>query len=634
MTRSLAQPDQVEHEAVSQAGAAEGVDGGTPLARRIGDRYLASPGLVPTAATLGLARRISRLSTGRLPLLDSVQRRWASTPGLFPQGISVLTYARLPGLSGSSSTPARVVQPALVGSARSPGVPRQRSRVAGPGGTASVQPASRAPMARPTIQREQPVQGNRDGRQPATGVGKPGEAVLPGNRGGSQRADGPDAVRREGAIPGPAGAGAKPRGETGTSHSELPMLRRVPSEPPGREAQREGATPERAGSVGKPDAGASTRRPQLPMLRRLPGDPAGREVQRQGAIGGPLPARAKPVVRPRAATIGIAEPSYSRTLVLRHQAGQPPGQAVQGEVDPSEPGHSEGRSATSDTARSPAPSGEGLPQPAVRGGQFSSGVRAAPTTTTGSDHLGMATVQRHLDGSVGRAIHRADRSPWPQRAAITVSRQSLAPGGTGLIVAHRLALAEHRGEQGSRADNTDPGQAVEVPAASGSVTTTGETLLPGTVHRLSETNIMRRLAVPPPRPTHPGVGMPGGAPGSSRVPGAVSQEMPLLQKEEGGAVGAGVEGTSHWLPVAWQVSRRWGAPGAPLDLAVQRAATARPVGRQPEPSDPVPPPPGDGPAAPAPAAPGVEGPDLERLADEVMAIIERRLTIQRESQGL
>jgi hypothetical protein len=40
------------------------------------------------------------------------------------------------------------------------------------------------------------------------------------------------------------------------------------------------------------------------------------------------------------------------------------------------------------------------------------------------------------------------------------------------------------------------------------------------------------------------------------------------------------------------------------------------------------------PTEPEPPPSATEGPDLERLADEVMSIIERRLIVQRESLGL
>lgn len=73
---------------------------------------------------------------------------------------------------------------------------------------------------------------------------------------------------------------------------------------------------------------------------------------------------------------------------------------------------------------------------------------------------------------------------------------------------------------------------------------------------------------------------------------------------------------------------------ASTDLVLQRAVSDIPAGTQVGASSPTPSPPDGEPPSPTPATPGIEGPDLERLADEVMAIIERRLVVQRESLGL
>lgn len=84
----------------ARAGHPEARDVGHGLAQRIWGRYGGAPGAIPLAATRGLARRITRLSRGRLPLLANLQRRWApaESPGL-PDPLR-LAYAQLPVLAG------------------------------------------------------------------------------------------------------------------------------------------------------------------------------------------------------------------------------------------------------------------------------------------------------------------------------------------------------------------------------------------------------------------------------------------------------------------------------------------------------------------------------------------------------
>lgn len=54
------------------------------LGQRIWNRYGRSPGLISTTATLGSVQRLMRLSSGRLPLLDAIQRRWMAPMRIFP----------------------------------------------------------------------------------------------------------------------------------------------------------------------------------------------------------------------------------------------------------------------------------------------------------------------------------------------------------------------------------------------------------------------------------------------------------------------------------------------------------------------------------------------------------------------
>ena len=52
-------------------------EAGSELAYGILERYGHSPGVIPIAATLKSAGRVARLSTNRIPLLSDIQRRWA-----------------------------------------------------------------------------------------------------------------------------------------------------------------------------------------------------------------------------------------------------------------------------------------------------------------------------------------------------------------------------------------------------------------------------------------------------------------------------------------------------------------------------------------------------------------------------
>jgi hypothetical protein len=54
--------------------------GSSELARRILRRYAERPGVLPLAATLGLAERVSRIGSGRSSLAMSIYRRWLGDP--------------------------------------------------------------------------------------------------------------------------------------------------------------------------------------------------------------------------------------------------------------------------------------------------------------------------------------------------------------------------------------------------------------------------------------------------------------------------------------------------------------------------------------------------------------------------
>ena len=94
------------------SGAEETPAGDSELAQNIWGRYGHSPGVIPTAVTLGLARRITRLSTDRIPLLADIQRRWTVADVSFPGGWSALPYARPIAFPGTLSMSANTALPA------------------------------------------------------------------------------------------------------------------------------------------------------------------------------------------------------------------------------------------------------------------------------------------------------------------------------------------------------------------------------------------------------------------------------------------------------------------------------------------------------------------------------------------
>jgi hypothetical protein len=79
-------------------GQATAVDADNEIAQRIWNRYGDSPGVIPMGTTLGLAQRISRWSTGRLPMLDEIQRRWEPGGPSYLQGALALPYAGPPAV--------------------------------------------------------------------------------------------------------------------------------------------------------------------------------------------------------------------------------------------------------------------------------------------------------------------------------------------------------------------------------------------------------------------------------------------------------------------------------------------------------------------------------------------------------
>jgi len=117
--------EKSRHQACSAptSGAEETHAGDSELAQNIWGRYGHSPGVIPTAVTLGLARRITRLSTNRIPLLADIQRRWTADDVSFPGGWSALPYARPIAFPDTLSVSADTASPASAARVRNFGYP-------------------------------------------------------------------------------------------------------------------------------------------------------------------------------------------------------------------------------------------------------------------------------------------------------------------------------------------------------------------------------------------------------------------------------------------------------------------------------------------------------------------------------
>lgn len=512
MTQSSQDPHGYpDRETPDQGGDPELRGNGAELAERIWDRYGGSPGLIPTAATLGLARRASRLSTGRLALLADVQRRWAPANIFFPQGPSALPYARPPAFAGPVSPSAYVAQ----------STPETPPRSFGP--TDPIPSATGLTSSR------------------RTGSARSGSAGQ--------------AIQRRGTAPEPV----RPAGHT---IAELPL---------------------HAGPLASSSGGAL--------------QPAGREAQPSTEV------RAAPPTATGAGDLGTA-------ILQRHLSG-PAERAIQR---------------------------WGASQPPSGGMQSS----------TAASNVGTAILRRHLSGPAEWAIQRRGAPPESAHSDIRMSQQGFARGRADFATPQRLAPSariapeslpvadqpaaiERRMGKAAPPAAAGAGQMFENFSGSRAGLTAlgaGWTSVSRATTRVGETIAMRQLAMPLSRTPLPETAMFKRAFGASREPYAASPELPLQRAAERGPIRARIES-------AMLVSAPASISGTPRDLPLQRAAAEAPVATPAtEISGTVPPPPAEEPPSPTGATPSLQGPDLERLADEVIAIIERRLTIERESLGL
>lgn len=124
------------------SGVEESAAGDSELARRIWSRYGSSPGVIPTAVTLGLATRLSRWSSGRLPLVAEVYRRWTPADASFTADWPAPTDAWPPVFAGARP-------PSVEAVVRAPEIPPHQAGLSSPMPRASQASSERAAAARP-----------------------------------------------------------------------------------------------------------------------------------------------------------------------------------------------------------------------------------------------------------------------------------------------------------------------------------------------------------------------------------------------------------------------------------------------------------------------------------------------------
>jgi hypothetical protein len=545
------------------------------LGGRIRRRYLGSPGVLRLENTLGLARRVSRWSSGRLPLLATIQRRW-SLAGRPPAGrTSALLYARPPVRGGSRPLAADSAQSMPDVSGRSVG-PLDLTPL--PGGRVGLQRAvSAPPTTGPPAQRSTagPDRGAPNA-QLASPVSRLGAAILRRHLGGP------------------------------TARAEVIQRRGASESPPLVHAETQAA----------PSLAAGVHGPGAPVLRQS------------------MPGSAKGVVQRTPQTAQIEGSAEALPSVGTTQTGvsSPAGSRVSSGARASQPAGGEER-----------PSG---PAPA----------RPPPSTAAGN--LGTAIVQRHLTGPgawvirrqaarsggtpPGRLISPIDSVVGRAHAATPqISERTVRRAAESLPVADRPVGLQRETDNGfppALAGVTPPATgewhpAVENTAASGSragLTPLQRAWRPSSRAEVpsGEINVMRQLASPLFRLPRAGVETTGVGLSPRGDSYMAAPDMPLLRMVE-----RGVKSTGDGR--AAPDSRTSAGSGTTVDLFLQRAEAGTSVAPPPaDVSGTATSPPTGEPFPPGEAMAGAQSMDLERLADQVYAIIERRLIIERESLGL
>jgi hypothetical protein len=593
----------------------------TQIDNRIVNRALAPPGVISTEATRRQIRRLSRLSTGRLPLLSAVQRRWMRADGTWQRGSSDLPYARAAFSTESSSLSVQPAPLLPVVSARPvsdgdspPGAGDQvvRTHVAPseaaqsgagrPSAPGHVLRTGQMPLAASRDVGTRIVQRYEDGpvgraarreivsttAQLATGqrsVIVQAQTVATPNESVSQPAAAQQSVSRPDTSPPLAAAS----GERGTALARGTLVRQTA-------VQRD---------LDRRDTGGQ--QPPGP-----PGEPTPTDTRAKGStppVRGQAPAEnlaALPAVLRRRGTVNL-----QRTLVPSPPTGHT-GSAVG--PPPVIPPLPTGQTARRRTRAAPLASepaelasggdrsapASGAAQTAASGERKTVVVRRAPARQHAAPSL---LITARSQGSAGRTVTRG-----------TVRRQPTAAGEPDLVLSQRSQPAV----------SLEPGStAVALPPTAGRAG-----LNPGQI--VQRASPVGSGAGPN---TASATGLESASPTASleqRARGGTRPFTPLLQASEHEVVRAVPE---HTMPAMFRPA----IGGGSTDLILQRAVASSPPAAPaagPAPVSAGGESPASAPAEPEPPPSETEGPDLERLADQVMAIIERRLIVQRESLGL
>lgn len=602
------------------------------LAQRIWERYASSPGVISTASALQLSGRIA--GAGRLPLLADVQRRWLSSNEIWPRGGSTLLYARPASYAESlSPTPVVGAQPPMPASAESR---LPRARITAP----SVSSAGRV------VQRERSPSVLTADRPPGEARASPLQVRTPRQAGGDVNATAPAAaeidslgaaivqrhrdasvaqvaqiVRRGVVEPFPEQAArVRTSDAEGITAAGRPLFRqssRPAHKPRSTEARTESALPAAEGELGaaivqryrgtpiKRVARARVADGGLMRLSEPVGSSSGRGAQEQRASADRASAADHPLLERPSRPTGESRSPAAQAGSVTPAGGAPV--ASPGPLDSSS-GHGGRVQRVATEVKSAMSAGSEIAQtkpvmPAVGGGD-----------------LGAAILQRHLSGPVGH-----------------VAQTMLALSGAASdhpLVGPSSSRPEF--EAGPRTIAARP--AMRDISASDLGATLLQRYLDGPVGRAEE----RRRLTAVPGPT--GVAWQG-VPGLQRLSAGSAQSFPDLAVRQG-AASAPLFGQNAFEPLAGLASGQVEMPLAraagggsvpPVQLRPAASGTQASVVQRPTAEITA------GPGAdvlagestlPGETRSGAEGPDVERLADEVYAIIERRLIIERESRGL
>lgn len=549
-------------------------DRGGELGRQIWGRYSSSPGVIPTSVTLGVA---SRLSSDRLPLLSDIDRRWRSAEVFSPQGLPALPYGRSQAL-GKQTSPSISVAP-------TPGEQK-------PGSFVSEIPNASAGLA---------------ALRPPVPVHQATESVASQTRIGKAQAFGEAPAE-------------KPNGTIARDLAGS-ILERYPSRPTGRPVQRAVPLPGSTAPGGR--AGSDRADSGLVLAEQAP--PTGEKTSHEtgdsavshgeeGSLAWQADPDAQPSIGKRTAMPFVTEMGGPGAVIRKRLFSSPD------------------RRENQPTVPLPEPEASILTQ----GGDLETDI-LKPHVESPQQQGSQPVFPRPEPGlSRDRQIARVwvpAQGPVPQRAGALLNLPLISPSGP-------VRSGSSMAQEGTFAPSwpSEQGQA-PLPVASGlAIPRTG-----------SMAPVQRQMGEPviPAAPELHKTDGEGAGPVRSRVNSAVRRtmsptdlwhargtasrgpwEMPFV-KAGGENTGKGVAG--QITPIQAQSEDSGMQSSMPLQRQVTGPSPATPgteaagatAPQSPEEASP-----------PAPAEPGLHGIDLERLADEVYAIIEQRLTIERESLGV